>query len=143
MDQAFSPSSPREGDLFPDPCEGLTLVMACRSFHRADTARRELYASLDSHMAKKNTGYGGHAKRFRENLKIEIHTVDLAEISSIFAFADEVSKTYVERWFHFAHLTLPGTHISRISFSMQGWPVMTTLIGGRSSNNSSWTPWAW
>ncbi|KAK0220301.1 NAD(P)-binding protein [Armillaria fumosa] len=95
MNQTFpQPSSSREEDLFPSPCEGLTLIMACRSFHRADTARRELYASLDSHIAKKNTGYGGHAKRFRENLKIEIHTVDLAEISSIFAFADEVSKTY-------------------------------------------------
>ncbi|KAG7448766.1 3-keto sterol reductase [Guyanagaster necrorhizus] len=88
------PSSSREGDLFPYPCEGLTLIMACRSFHRADMARRELYASLDSHMSKTNTGYGGHAKRFRENLKIEIHTVDLADISSVFAFADEVSETY-------------------------------------------------
>ena len=45
---------------------------------------------------KNELGYDGYAELFRNNLKIEIHCIDLAVMQSIFSFADELSRTWVE-----------------------------------------------
>jgi 3-keto steroid reductase len=85
------------GDITFDPCEGLTLVMACRSISRAEKARTELYGLLDEDLARrKATGtYDSHAKRFRENLHIELQQLDLASMTSVFRAAGEISQRCV------------------------------------------------
>lgn len=67
--------------------------MACRSVKKAEVARQSLYKKLDAHITqqKKLPEYDGHAERFRENLRIEIHSLDLAVIQSVFNFATEIS----------------------------------------------------
>ncbi|RDB19578.1 3-keto-steroid reductase [Hypsizygus marmoreus] len=97
--------------------DGLTLIMACRSTKRAEAARTELLGLLDAHVAKlrKRKDYDGHADEFRKNVVIDIVSLDLAMISSVFKFADEVSTKY--------------PYISRLicnagvaSFSRISWP---------------------
>ncbi|KAJ7283303.1 hypothetical protein C8J57DRAFT_1120742 [Mycena rebaudengoi] len=89
---AYSTEEPPRGN-------GLTLIMACRSIKRAEVAQLELYNALDSHIAelRKRSDYDGHADVFRSNLKIEIESLDLAVLSSVFNFAEKISKrhTYV------------------------------------------------
>ncbi|EIW82457.1 NAD(P)-binding protein [Coniophora puteana RWD-64-598 SS2] len=77
-------------------CEGLTLILACRSRQRAETARDQLFKFLDDHLEKRcRIGtLNSHATAFRKNLEIDIHTIDLASVHSIFLFADEVSQKY-------------------------------------------------
>ncbi|KAF9224356.1 NAD(P)-binding protein [Gyrodon lividus] len=77
-------------------CDGLTLILACRSKQRAEAARAKLYDLVDKHVQRlKNLpDYDGHAEIFRKNLNIAIHTVDLSYIQSVFRFADEISQTY-------------------------------------------------
>jgi len=74
--------------------QGLTLILACRSAARAEAARSHLYSFIDAHIKKqrKLAGYDGHADSFRENLKIETHSLDLANIQSIFRFSGELSQ---------------------------------------------------
>ena len=74
--------------------QGLTLIMACRSQSKAESARTMLYHSLDAHITKQRSlpGYDGHADSFRKNLSIEIHYLDLAIIQSIFRFSTELSQ---------------------------------------------------
>ncbi|THV00555.1 3-keto sterol reductase [Dendrothele bispora CBS 962.96] len=86
----------RHADEFPLPCEGLTLIMACRSLKRAEAARLKLLKRFDAHVEdlKKREGYTGHAERFRKNLRLEIHEVNLAMVSSIQAFAEELKANY-------------------------------------------------
>ncbi|KAF8075838.1 hypothetical protein FPV67DRAFT_1469452 [Lyophyllum atratum] len=80
----------------PAECDGLTLVMACRSVKRAEAARTKLLGLLDAHVARlqRRPGYDGHAHVFRKNVTIDIIALDLAMISSVFKFADEVSTKY-------------------------------------------------
>lgn len=81
----------------PPRCDGLTLILACRSRQRAEAAKQQLYDLLDQHIAQlqRLPHYDGHAEKFRRNLVIAIHTVDLAHVRSIFNFADEVAQTLV------------------------------------------------
>ena len=74
--------------------QGLTLILACRNMKKAASARTELYSRLDAHIKKQRMlpGYDGHADSFRENLKIEIHYLDLAVIRSVFRFNAELSQ---------------------------------------------------
>ncbi|KAG6831902.1 hypothetical protein H0H87_003553 [Tephrocybe sp. NHM501043] len=74
----------------------LTLVMACRSIKRAEAARTKLLSLLDSYILKlkKGPGYDGRAQKFRENLVVDIVSLDLAMISSVFKFADELTVKY-------------------------------------------------
>ncbi|KAF7978290.1 hypothetical protein HWV62_875 [Athelia sp. TMB] len=76
--------------------EGLTLIMACRSALRAEKARSELYAAMDAHVEsqKKLPNYDGHAEKFRKNLVIAIHSLDLASITSVFRFGAEMAQKY-------------------------------------------------
>ncbi|KAF5372003.1 hypothetical protein D9615_008107 [Tricholomella constricta] len=102
----------------PVECDGLTLIMACRSVKRAEAARTKLLALLDAYISrlKRKPNYDGHAHAFRKNLIIDIVSVDLAMISTVFKFADEVTSRY--------------PYISRLicnagvaSFSTIDWPA--------------------
>ncbi|KAF8556265.1 NAD(P)-binding protein [Imleria badia] len=77
-------------------CDGLTLILACRSKQRAEAARAKLCDTADELVcrAQRSPDYDGHAEIFRKNLHIAIHTVDLANIQSVFHFADEVAQNY-------------------------------------------------
>ncbi|KAF8121340.1 NAD(P)-binding protein [Boletus edulis] len=77
-------------------CDGLTLVLACRSKQRAEAARAKLCDIADElvRCAKRSSDYDGHAEVFRKSLHMAIHTVDLADIQSVFHFADEIVQTY-------------------------------------------------
>ncbi|KAG6897680.1 hypothetical protein C0992_012429 [Termitomyces sp. T32_za158] len=77
-----------------EPFDGMTLVMACRSVKRAEAARAKLLRLLDSYInqLQKKLGYDGHARSFRKNLTIDVVSLDLAMISTVFKFADEVTN---------------------------------------------------
>ncbi len=77
--------------------EGLTFIIACRSKDRALEARTKLLRSLDQHIAKlkQRADYDGHAERFRKNLELNYHGVDMANVQSVFDFAEELSDTCV------------------------------------------------
>jgi 3-keto steroid reductase len=81
-------------------CEGLTLIMACRSESRACAARKQLYRLLDEHVEKqrKMKEYDGHADTFRKNVKIEVHHLDLANMQTILRFADEMHERCVAQY---------------------------------------------
>jgi 3-keto steroid reductase len=66
--------------------------MACRSVKRAEAARLKLLKTFDAHVEKmkRKEGYTGHAEKFRENVKVEIHSVDLAMISTVQPFVEEL-----------------------------------------------------
>ncbi|KAG5645271.1 hypothetical protein DXG03_006573 [Asterophora parasitica] len=76
--------------------DGLTLIMACRSVKRAEAARTKLLGLLDGYISKlqRKPDYDGHAHAFRKNLVIDIVSVDLAMLSTVFKFADEVKSKY-------------------------------------------------
>ena len=92
-------------------CDGLTLtlILACRSKQRAEAARAKLYDIADElvRRAKCSPNYDGHAEVFRKNLHIAIHIIDLANIESIFRFADEVAQKYAP--------SMPCVHCCRIN----------------------------
>jgi 3-keto steroid reductase len=71
--------------------------MACRSIKRAETARLELLKSLDAFVAdvKTRPDYDGHAERFRKSVDIVVMRLDLADLSTVFSFADELMSKYV------------------------------------------------
>ncbi|KAI6128414.1 NAD(P)-binding protein [Pisolithus croceorrhizus] len=81
---------------FQVPCDGLTLILACRSRQRAEEAKSQLYKLLDKHISqlRKSPHYDGCADKFRQNLVIAIHLIDLASVRSVFDFADGVTQTY-------------------------------------------------
>ncbi|KAJ3827802.1 3-keto sterol reductase [Lentinula raphanica] len=86
----------KEGDRFVLPCEGITLIMACRSVQRAEVARQKLLRILDQHVQrlKKSSSYDGHAERFQKNVRIVIHPVDLASLETIPKFVQELEHNY-------------------------------------------------
>lgn len=75
--------------------DGLTLILACRSEKKALAAKRTLLRRLDRHIAveKRKSGYDGHAERFRANLEINFHCVDMSVASSTFKFCEEIENT--------------------------------------------------
>ncbi|KAJ3875970.1 hypothetical protein F5051DRAFT_454166 [Lentinula edodes] len=86
----------READRFVLPCEGITLIMACRSVQRAEVARQKLLQILDERVeALRNTpSYDGHAEYFRKNVQIKIHSVDLSSLETIPKFVQELEISY-------------------------------------------------
>lgn len=77
-----------------EPCESLTLIMACRSVKRGEAARAQLFRLLDEHLAKlqqspKDIAY---AKRFRQNVRIDLQYLDLASVSTIFRLGAELRQ---------------------------------------------------
>lgn len=81
-----------EGD-----CDGITIIMACRSIKKAEDARADLLRLLDEDidLQKTQPDYAGHADAFRRNVNIVIHQLDLGSIKSIFEFGKEVNAKYV------------------------------------------------
>lgn len=78
------------------PCDGLTLVLACRNFSRAKLAKDQLLQLLDDDIAKQRKlgTYDGHGDIFRKNLQIDIQLLDLASLSSVFKFGEEIVSKY-------------------------------------------------
>ena len=81
----------------PYSCADMTIVMACRNKKRAEIAREKLFGLLDAEIARQKTepGYDGHAELFRQNLRIEVHYLDLAIMETIFNFGEELSQKWV------------------------------------------------
>ncbi|KAF9500189.1 NAD(P)-binding protein [Pleurotus eryngii] len=79
-----------------EPCESLTLIMACRSVKRGEAARAQLFWLLDEHLAKlqKSPEDIAYAKRFRQNVRIDLHYLDLASVSTIFRLGAELRQKY-------------------------------------------------
>ncbi|KIJ21211.1 hypothetical protein PAXINDRAFT_160468 [Paxillus involutus ATCC 200175] len=109
-------------------CDGLTLIMACRSKQRAEVARTRLYDLVDEHVhrLKHSRDYDGHAEIFRKNLNIAIHTIDLSHIQSVFRFADEISHTYP----YVSHLICNAglACFARIDWLLAIWQLLTDWV---------------
>ncbi|KAH7888093.1 NAD(P)-binding protein [Phlebopus sp. FC_14] len=109
-------------------CDGLTLILACRSRKRAEVARDKLYRLVDEHIERlKNLpDYEGHAEVFRKNLDIVVHTIDLAHIRSVFRFADEISQTYP----YVSHLICNAgvACFQRIDWPLAIWSLFTGWV---------------
>ncbi|ETW84523.1 hypothetical protein HETIRDRAFT_312795 [Heterobasidion irregulare TC 32-1] len=76
------------------PCEGMTLIMACRNTQRAEAARVKLYEEFRADVAGRKGADRKHLERFQQNLTIDICQLDLASVHSVFEFADKVSRAY-------------------------------------------------
>ncbi|KAK1217650.1 3-keto-steroid reductase [Marasmius sp. AFHP31] len=102
LDTRLRPAGEHKKDIGNDnddqlaPCDGLTLILACRSTKRAEAAKEKLLNLLDGHIAKLQTtpGYDGHAETFRENLRIEVYELDLGRLSTVTKFASEVAEKH-------------------------------------------------
>ncbi|KAI9448559.1 NAD(P)-binding protein [Lactarius indigo] len=102
------------------PCEGLTLIMACRSRQRAEVARAQLLELFEKDVAQLLRNTPGEKERvaaFRKNLVVAIHSLDLASIQSTLAFADEVARTYP----YVSHLVC---NAGVAPFLRISWPLM-------------------
>ncbi|KAK7061314.1 hypothetical protein R3P38DRAFT_3383539 [Favolaschia claudopus] len=130
-----SPSTDSRGSEDALSCDGLTLIMACRSTQRAEAARKELYHELDAYVAELRTkpDYDGHADVFRRNLTIEVEYLDLAVLSSVFDFSTRISKRYS----YISHLILnagfaPFAHIHWPTCLKQvAWNVLDAITRPR------------
>ncbi|KAF8742840.1 3-kesterol reductase, partial [Rhizoctonia solani] len=102
------------------PADGLTLILACRSAQRAETARTNLYKLIDKEIAKSNTA---HAQLFRKNLDIEIVKLDLSSVESVF----ECAANLPPRFPYITHLILNagvGDFVG-INWPLAIWEVCT------------------
>lgn len=74
--------------------DGLTLILACRSTARGDKARADLLKLLDAEVSRlrDEPAYDGHAEVFAKGVRIVVQRVDLAEVKSVFGFAEELKK---------------------------------------------------
>ncbi|KAG5353630.1 hypothetical protein C0989_004311 [Termitomyces sp. Mn162] len=109
--------------------------MACRSMTRAEAARTNLLGLLDSYINRlqKEPGYDGYAHSFRKNVIIDIVCIDLAMISTVFKFADEVTNKYP----YISHLIL---NAGVASFSRIDWigaikQLLTEPVNGVTAPN--------
>jgi len=102
----------------PSGCDGLTLIMACRSMKRAEAARTKLLRLLDAYIAKlqRQPGYDGHADAFRKNVVIDTRELDLAVIGSVFRFSTGMSQTYFFSLFFFLLLVLTSCPVLRYPY---------------------------
>lgn len=98
--QPFFTSVHTSGELpTVEPACDLTIIMACRSIQRAEEARQKLYNLLDTRINKipVNTPEHEYATRFRLNLRIGIHKLDLATIRSVLDLSKELPQKWVSR----------------------------------------------
>ncbi|KAF8216590.1 hypothetical protein K438DRAFT_397965 [Mycena galopus ATCC 62051] len=69
-------------------CDGLTLVMGCRSSSSGHEAREQLLKHSDFQISRiKDQVQFERAKQFRKNLIVEVAVLDLTEGSSVLKFA--------------------------------------------------------
>lgn len=75
-------------------CDGITVIMACRSLAKGESARTELLRLLDEDIAeiKKDEKNDGWADKFRANVQVDVARLDLAEMKSVFKFADIINS---------------------------------------------------
>ncbi|GBE87210.1 hypothetical protein BKA93DRAFT_769753 [Sparassis latifolia] len=75
---------------------GLTIIMACRDLKRAEAAREKLYTLIDERIMSMLQGSSEHdyAVKFRENLVLAIHRLDLSSVQSVLDFGAEISQEY-------------------------------------------------
>ncbi|KAJ1308929.1 hypothetical protein OPQ81_004614 [Rhizoctonia solani] len=115
------PTTSRDDEASPfTPADGLTLILACRSAQRAETARSNLFKLIDDELAKRDTPRG---RLFRKNLEIEIVKLDLSSVQSVFECAADVRK----RFPYITHLILNagvGDFIG-INWPLAIWEVCT------------------
>ena len=92
---SLTPGKAPQDDAPTESYDGLTLILACRSRKKALDARQRLLRLFDRHVAaeRRRPGYDGHAERFRENLQINFHEVDMSSTRSVFKFCDELAQT--------------------------------------------------
>lgn len=90
-----SPITSESTDVSPYlPVAGATLILGCRSQKRAEAARSQLFQLLDNELAhQKAKGLDTrHGETFKKNLDIEIVSLDLSSVESVFACAADVRK---------------------------------------------------
>uniref|UniRef100_D8PLY1 3-keto sterol reductase n=1 Tax=Schizophyllum commune (strain H4-8 / FGSC 9210) TaxID=578458 RepID=D8PLY1_SCHCM len=94
------------------PYEGLTLIMACRRRKNAEAAREDLLKTLDELVERNPTE---RARKFREELKVDIVDLDLGSLASVFA----VARVLKERYLYISHLVFNagGASFVRIDYS--------------------------
>ncbi|KDQ20637.1 hypothetical protein BOTBODRAFT_26646 [Botryobasidium botryosum FD-172 SS1] len=134
------------------PCTAFTLILACRSRYRAETARTRLFELLDEDLQKQSAGeeYDGHGHLFRKNLEIDIIILDLASVDSVFRFCDEVQQKYP--YVTHAILNAAAGPWNGINWPAAFWKLATDLIyavtypdyqkqlvGVRSEDGLGWT----
>lgn len=95
--KSLSPGTAPQDTAPTESYDGAVLIMACRSASKALDAKQRLLKLLDAHIAKvrRRPGYDGHAERFRQNLEINYHHVDMSVAHSVFKFCDELAQKYV------------------------------------------------
>ncbi|KZV71402.1 NAD(P)-binding protein [Peniophora sp. CONT] len=121
------PLFPRTGEVdagIDFPCEGVTLVMACRSQQRAEDARAELLRLFEEDVRGINDT---NATLFRKNVEIVIHKLDLASVSSTLDFCDDLKRSYP----YISHLILNAgvAPFERIHWPSLGKQIFTDLFG--------------
>jgi 3-keto steroid reductase len=76
------------------PVAGATLILGCRSQKRAEAARSRLFQLLDDELAQQRVKQldTRHGEMFRKNLEIEIVSLDLSSVESVFACAVDMRR---------------------------------------------------
>ncbi|EJD00851.1 uncharacterized protein FOMMEDRAFT_21336 [Fomitiporia mediterranea MF3/22] len=116
-------------------CEGITLILACRSVSKAEQARKEFVALLDNEVEKIKRTKGGadanHAQSFRDNVDLVVQRIDLASAESVFSFARAINSKYP----YVSHLVCNAGVASFIGYD---WPLackqlLTDFLGAVTS----------
>ncbi|KAI0052591.1 hypothetical protein FA95DRAFT_1553254 [Auriscalpium vulgare] len=125
---SFDPNSvPASGPEY--PCQGLTLIMACRNRQRAETARTELLRLFEEDVKtrEKQQGEAAHVEVFRKNLTVTIHSLDLASVHSVFEFSTLVSQNYPYVSHVFCNAGV--ANFDRISWPLLFRQIVSDLLG--------------
>ncbi|KAH8829892.1 3-keto sterol reductase [Flagelloscypha sp. PMI_526] len=102
----------------------ITLIIVCRSIKNANNAKKEIFASLDKHVQKLDTE---RARKFRENVTIDALQVDLANLDTVFQFAETVNSRYP----YISHFVANAGFAPFIGFNyfILFWQLITDYIG--------------
>ncbi|KAI0035642.1 hypothetical protein K488DRAFT_18021, partial [Vararia minispora EC-137] len=77
------------------PCEGVTLVMACRSIDRAKAARAKLFELFEKDVSRSKLHRNQRrVANFKQNIEIDIHRLDLASVQSVLDCCNKLGRTY-------------------------------------------------
>ncbi|QRV72648.1 GDP-mannose 4,6-dehydratase [Ceratobasidium sp. AG-Ba] len=78
------------------PAVGATLILGCRSKQRAEDARERLLQLLDIELARRKAKNidTKHGELFKQNLEIEIVSLDLSSVDKVFACAESVKQRF-------------------------------------------------
>ncbi|KAF9004725.1 hypothetical protein BDQ17DRAFT_1354559 [Cyathus striatus] len=153
LPQSFSPRTQDEDINNSITYDGITLIMACRSTKRAETARKDLYQSLDKHveMLRALPNYDGHAQKFRKNVDIQISYLDLASISTVLRFSTEMSlkHPYISHVIFnagvasFSHIHWPDCIRQLLSSPMDAITAPTFYVQHKGEMSVDGLGWVW